>query len=179
MVSISEFAEPLISQHSSYPVPKEVGKVGAESSTFIEPISHRKDGIHAMFSKQNAKQNSPAGKRKRSSSVLTIDISLERQASSNKGSGSPSKKTKSEEDMRGKATTYPDDSPSLQSQKVSLSGPRGLSLPTHWKSQATTVESKPPSPSKSKSKVHIVSAQIVTLGLMLYRFPIPGVGHQR
>ncbi|EJD04916.1 DUF159-domain-containing protein [Fomitiporia mediterranea MF3/22] len=36
-----------------YPVPKEVGKVSAESATFIEPISKRKDGIEAMFAKQS------------------------------------------------------------------------------------------------------------------------------
>lgn len=36
----------------SYPVPNEVGTIGTESSTFIEPISQRKDGILAMFSKQ-------------------------------------------------------------------------------------------------------------------------------
>ncbi|KAF9477472.1 DUF159-domain-containing protein [Pholiota conissans] len=35
-----------------YPVPKEVGKVGTESPSFIEPIAARRDGINAMFSKQ-------------------------------------------------------------------------------------------------------------------------------
>jgi len=38
-----------------YAVPKEVGKVGTESSTFIEPVTTRKDGIQAMFSKQRQK----------------------------------------------------------------------------------------------------------------------------
>lgn len=41
----------------SYSVPNEVGRVGAESSTFIEPISRRKDGILAMFSKQTPAQH--------------------------------------------------------------------------------------------------------------------------
>ena len=40
----------------SYAVPTEVGKVGTESPSFIEPITSRKDGIQAMFSKQ--RQNS-------------------------------------------------------------------------------------------------------------------------
>lgn len=39
-----------------YAVPVEVGKVGEESSTFIEPVSKRKDGIEAMFQKQKQKQ---------------------------------------------------------------------------------------------------------------------------
>jgi hypothetical protein len=40
-----------------YAVPTEVGKVGTESPSFIEPITSRKDGIQAMFSKQS--QSSP------------------------------------------------------------------------------------------------------------------------
>lgn len=33
-------------------MPKEVGKVGSESPTFVQPVSERQDGIAAMFSKQ-------------------------------------------------------------------------------------------------------------------------------
>lgn len=40
---------------SSYQVPKEVGKIGNESPTFIEPVATRKDGIQAMFAKQKQK----------------------------------------------------------------------------------------------------------------------------
>ncbi|KAI0027733.1 hypothetical protein K488DRAFT_90516 [Vararia minispora EC-137] len=52
-----------------YAVPKEVGRVGTESPTFVEPVSKRKDGIEAMFAKQGqrATSSSPA-KRKRSTS---------------------------------------------------------------------------------------------------------------
>lgn len=47
--------------HTSYQVPKEVGKVGTESPTFIQPIAQRKDGIQAMFAKQKtSKLASPA-----------------------------------------------------------------------------------------------------------------------
>ncbi|OSD03647.1 DUF159-domain-containing protein [Trametes coccinea BRFM310] len=35
-----------------YQVPKEVGKIGTESPTFIQPIQGRKDGIQALFAKQ-------------------------------------------------------------------------------------------------------------------------------
>lgn len=42
-----------------YQVPKEVGKVGTESATFIEPIDKRKDGIMAMFAKQGMKRKDP------------------------------------------------------------------------------------------------------------------------
>lgn len=59
-----------ITTGNSYQVPKEVGKVGAESSKFIEPIANRKDGIQAMFSRQKEGQMSPkkgsSSKRKRS-----------------------------------------------------------------------------------------------------------------
>ncbi|GLB44099.1 putative SOS response associated peptidase (SRAP) [Lyophyllum shimeji] len=60
-----------------YQVPKEVGKVGTESATFIEPIAKRKDGIQAMFFKQAAKSSvkppsktKPALKRSRSPSPI-------------------------------------------------------------------------------------------------------------
>ncbi|KZT68101.1 DUF159-domain-containing protein [Daedalea quercina L-15889] len=60
-----------------YQVPKEVGKVGTESPTFIQPVAGRKDGIEAMFAKQAAvssSQPSKNAKRKRSvSSLKTSD----------------------------------------------------------------------------------------------------------
>jgi hypothetical protein len=48
----------------SYQVPKEVGKVGNESPSFIQPVKERKDGIQAMFQKQVQ----TAAKRKRTES---------------------------------------------------------------------------------------------------------------
>ena len=51
----------------SYQVPKEIGKVGAESPTFIEPIANRKDGIQAMFSKQRQSEKSGVKRKRRSS----------------------------------------------------------------------------------------------------------------
>jgi hypothetical protein len=54
-----DFTEHTILNVSSYQVPKEVGKVGTESPTFIEPIANRKDGIQAMFLRQQQAQKSP------------------------------------------------------------------------------------------------------------------------
>ena len=48
----------------SYQVPKEVGRVGNESPSFIQPVKERKDGIQAMFQKQIQ----TAAKRKRTES---------------------------------------------------------------------------------------------------------------
>jgi len=39
-------------------VPKEVGKVGTNSPTYIEPVSERKDGIASFFKKQEEKSQS-------------------------------------------------------------------------------------------------------------------------
>jgi len=48
-----------------YPVSREVGKVGNDSSTFIEPVSERKDGIRAGLERQRlAAATSAARKRK-------------------------------------------------------------------------------------------------------------------
>lgn len=43
----------------SFPVPPEVGKIGNNSPTFIQPVSERSDGIKSFFQKQ---QPSPAKK---------------------------------------------------------------------------------------------------------------------
>ncbi|PCH43063.1 DUF159-domain-containing protein [Wolfiporia cocos MD-104 SS10] len=43
-----------------YQVPKEVGKTGNESATFVEPIKERKDGIQAMFARQQSRVSSPS-----------------------------------------------------------------------------------------------------------------------
>lgn len=80
---------------NSYAVPKEVGKVGVQSPTFIEPVQKRKDGIEAMFSRQanaarqqkSASRDTPPvvvaaagiGKRKRESSSPTEDKEEEKE----------------------------------------------------------------------------------------------------
>jgi len=46
-------------------VPAEVGKVGVESPTFIEPVQKRKDGIEAMFMRQAKAKEAEAGSGKR------------------------------------------------------------------------------------------------------------------
>jgi putative SOS response-associated peptidase YedK len=76
--ALTKLVEPYdnsVSPLECYQVPKEVGKVGTESRTFIEPIANRKDGIQAMFSRQKQAQSSPtkntSQKRKRSSSPST------------------------------------------------------------------------------------------------------------
>ncbi|KAI8972616.1 hypothetical protein BD414DRAFT_217116 [Trametes punicea] len=54
-----------------YQVPKEVGKIGTESPTFVQPIEHRKDGIQALFAKQTAPSDSSSSQRpKRSASPV-------------------------------------------------------------------------------------------------------------
>jgi len=55
---------------NSYPVTPDVGKVGNESPTFVEPIFKRKDGIEAMFATQGSqKQKTSPTKRRRSTSL--------------------------------------------------------------------------------------------------------------
>ncbi|KAF8235058.1 DUF159-domain-containing protein [Tricholoma matsutake] len=107
-----------------YQVPKEVGKVGTESSTFIEPISNRKDGIQAMFSKQRQSQNKlttvpSEGQRNNSPAKgyeLTADLQTARYGT---------KKRKAEEDaiVRQRPSTQPKvkhDADNLVGSKVSV-----------------------------------------------------------
>ena len=49
----------------SFPVPPEVGKIGTNSPTYIQPVSDRADGIKSFFQKQTsspAKSKAPAAK---------------------------------------------------------------------------------------------------------------------
>ncbi len=57
----------------SYQVPKEVGKVGTESPTFVEPVSQRPDGIEAMFAKQSNSQSSP--KKRKADDIVDLQPS--------------------------------------------------------------------------------------------------------
>lgn len=94
-----------------YPVPTEVGKVGAEDPSFVEPVSERKDGIEAMFKRQTqTKQASAEGKPKKkkeketspSSTLVIISDSSEsselsqsqsQSQTKSRSNSSPSKKT--------------------------------------------------------------------------------------
>ncbi|KAK9893877.1 DUF159-domain-containing protein [Cystobasidium minutum MCA 4210] len=56
---------------NSYPVPKEVGKVGTQSSDYLRPVSERKGNIASFFAKQSTKKedkkektSSPEAKKK-------------------------------------------------------------------------------------------------------------------
>lgn len=91
----------------SYQVPKEVGKIGTESPTFIKPVQDRKDGIQAMFAKQQKQQSqptasstdpTPAKRHKRSASPANLK-------STATAGGSVTKKPKVE-----KLNTWEDDS---------------------------------------------------------------------
>lgn len=67
----------------SYQVPKEVGKVGTESETFIHPVKNRKDGIEAMF-----------GRMKRGERA--IDTSISASGAKREDSSGPSKSSPKE-----------------------------------------------------------------------------------
>lgn len=58
------------------PVKQEVGKVGADSPSFIEPIDERKDGIRAMFAKSPNKASGAS-----TSTSPSINASLKRSRS--------------------------------------------------------------------------------------------------
>ncbi|TFK99812.1 hypothetical protein BDV98DRAFT_570195 [Pterulicium gracile] len=66
-----------------YQVPKEVGKVGTESETFIHPVKNRKDGIEAMF-----------GRMKRGERA--IDTSISASGAKREDSSGPSKSSPKE-----------------------------------------------------------------------------------
>ncbi|THG95130.1 hypothetical protein EW145_g8018 [Phellinidium pouzarii] len=99
----SERAARVIRPHSSnatrslecYAVPTDVGKVGAESATFIEPVAKRRDGIQAMFAKQSktaaslkvAETEAPAGESSGSAKDFGVGSSGKRRRESPQPTG--------------------------------------------------------------------------------------------
>ncbi|KAF5314409.1 hypothetical protein D9619_011839 [Psilocybe cf. subviscida] len=74
---VQPYGDKFASQLQCYAVPKEVGKVGTESSTFIEPVAARKDGIAAMFAKQEKKApflRKPAPTKVKRASLSTFSL---------------------------------------------------------------------------------------------------------
>ncbi|KAG9045054.1 hypothetical protein FS837_007130 [Tulasnella sp. UAMH 9824] len=49
---LAQMLKPYDHEVSAYQVPKEVGKVGTNDPSFVQPVAERKDGIAAMFKKQ-------------------------------------------------------------------------------------------------------------------------------
>lgn len=58
----------------SYAVPKEVGKIGTNDPSFIQPVSQRKDGIAAMFNRQNATAKPNPENIQEDAKPLVIDV---------------------------------------------------------------------------------------------------------
>lgn len=93
----------------SYQVPKEVGKVGTESPSYIEPVSQRKDGIEAMFAKAKSKLTvsfKPSAPPDRTMSTASV---------ANPSPPSPPS-------QKRKRTLSPDPDPSLVSEVIPLPG---------------------------------------------------------
>jgi len=142
--ALTKLVEPcdrLASSLECYQVPKEVGKVGTESPTFIEPIANRKDGIQAMFSRQMQAQSSPmkTQKRRRSTSPST---SIEQRALVETGVLTP-KKAKG----RAKQDDHDDifclDNPTIKTQESpnkSRSPVRTLKIPSKVKNTSKSKE---------------------------------------
>ncbi|KAG8892810.1 hypothetical protein FRC01_013944 [Tulasnella sp. 417] len=49
---LAQMLKPYDHEVSAYQVPKEIGKVGTNDPSFVQPVAERKDGIAAMFKKQ-------------------------------------------------------------------------------------------------------------------------------
>ncbi len=145
---------------NSYAVPKEVGKVGVQSPTFIEPVQKRKDGIEAMFSRQakaaqqpqqkSASRDAPpaaataagSGKRKRESSPPTEEKDEEKQEKETSTSvsttapSSPAKRSKVKKDPIKHDDTVDSEEEKEGNSDVEIlpSGPSSSSLPSQSQS---------------------------------------------
>ncbi|KAH7921125.1 hypothetical protein BV22DRAFT_1038994 [Leucogyrophana mollusca] len=98
-----------------YAVPQEVGKVGTESPTFIEPVAQRKDGIQAMFARQTAAKAFGSGGVKAESKDVKASGSKDVKASGSRGvraSGSVDVKPLQPKPIKDSPKKGPDTKPS-------------------------------------------------------------------
>jgi hypothetical protein len=72
----------------SFPVPPEVGKIGKDSPTFIQPVSERSDGIKSFFNKQTTSPAKPK---------VNVKAEMDTQKGSDLASSRNSSSTKREE----------------------------------------------------------------------------------
>ncbi|KAF9460463.1 hypothetical protein BDZ94DRAFT_1311474 [Collybia nuda] len=144
-----------------YKVPKEVGKVGTESPTFIEPVSNRKDGIRAMFSKQAQKhsehvkfqlQNAKPAKPSSNAQVSTSRDLKPSNFSNSKRSRSP---PETHDPFKSETT-------SSASKKLKLTKSQGPD-------SKITILSTPPPKSQTNPKIH--STVGPSLFSVIYSFP--------
>jgi len=152
--TLTKLVEPYnnsVSPLECYQVPKEVGKVGTESRTFIEPIASRKDGIQAMFSRQKQAQNSPAKnpsqKRKRSSSprafrTMEQSDSIETGASSSEKLEGNGKQQNEEQDVICLDPSPPPVPKTKKSRSKSRSPVRSSKTPSKVKNTTKTKKTK-------------------------------------
>jgi hypothetical protein len=88
-----------LKSYLSYAVSKEVGKVGTESPSFIEPVAERRDGIKAMFSKQATAYPSktPTTSQKRKSETDPSPSKVkDEEVETTEAASRPNKRTKTE-----------------------------------------------------------------------------------
>ncbi|KAJ3530233.1 hypothetical protein NMY22_g8664 [Coprinellus aureogranulatus] len=123
-----------------YQVPKEVGKIGNESPTFVEPVANRKDGIQAMFAKQKQANlpNSP------SKSSLPTSSPAQSQSQNSKGTEADS----SAPDLKTPSTPPPKMKRPRSTSPVDLS----KGEPESKKAKAESSKSAAGSGSRSKPK---------------------------
>jgi hypothetical protein len=135
----------------SYQVPKEVGRVGKESPTFIEPVENRKDGIHAMFSRQQLKT-------KTSSSAQTSPVKRQLSPSPEAGaSGSGGKRAKVEEDSEEALVTVVQGNPAAPEPPMSERVATNVYFPTFDASLIPLPQKKTVGASPRKAKVRRVT----------------------
>lgn len=122
-------------------VPQEVGRVGEQSPTFIQPVAERKDGIKAMFAKrQNVKKEQTDDSPAEQDSSVTPDC----------GNGPSLKRLRSESSDIVETTR-----PSLKRLKLDITPPPQPSSSSAKKETIPTKSPKkaaPKSPSKGKAK---------------------------
>ncbi|KAF4564454.1 SOS response-associated peptidase family protein [Pleurotus pulmonarius] len=133
-----------------YQVPKEVGKVGTESPSYIEPVSQRKDGIEAMFAK--AKSKSTASPQSSAPAERAMSTTVDAKSSPPSPPSQKRKRTLSPEpdlSLASEVIALPETGPSKRSFKPAPSLPPSPKKPKNTSSSPKKTKAKADSSSGS------------------------------
>jgi len=118
--AVAKVLKPYEREVEVYPVPTEVGRVGTNDPSFVQPVSERKDGIEAMFKKQKVKMAgaTPSSTQTSSSSQDTGRLTMDTSGSSSPKKEASVKSVKAELDPPETVTV----GSARQAQKRALNG---------------------------------------------------------
>ncbi|KIO23511.1 hypothetical protein M407DRAFT_109510 [Tulasnella calospora MUT 4182] len=139
---LAQMLKPYDHEVSAYQVPKEIGKVGTNDPSFVQPVAERKDGIAAMFKKQQetgAHLKSPSSSQPKSQNLSSSLKQEEEEEEEEKPLHSQSSVRLSQPKGKEKATTTGKTKTVSESERMTLGDAKAAQKRARQESQEEVV----------------------------------------